>query len=75
MSRHARRRAPNAGHLAALAVAVAAAASLVALGVVGAVRNGLTLREVIAGCVAIAFGAVAALWLRRESRQHGGRGQ
>ena len=75
MSRHARRRAPNAGHLAALAVAVAAAASLVALGVVGAVRNHLTPREIAGGCAAILVGAVAALWLRRESRQHGGRGQ
>lgn len=68
-------RAPNAGHVAALAVAVAASLSLVALAVFGAVANGLTPSEIAGGCVAIVFGAVAALWLRRESRQHGGRGE
>ena len=73
--RHARRRAPNAGHVAAVLVAAVAGVSVVALGVVGGIRNGLTPAEIVGGCIAIAFGAGATLWLRRESRQHDRRGQ
>ena len=68
-------RAPNAAHVAAVLVATAAGLSLAAVGVFIAVSNRLSLREVIGAGIAIFAGAVAALWLRRESRQHGGRGE
>ena len=57
---------PNAGRVAAIFFALLAGASLVALGIAGAVSNRLTPREVVAGAVAIVVGAVAAFWLRRE---------
>ena len=60
-------------HWLALVVAILAAAALLALGTVGLIANRLTPRETIGGCVAIFVGAIAALWLRREARQHGGR--
>jgi len=69
------RRAPNAGHVAAILALGAVFLFLVGLAIFGAARNHLTPREIAAGCIAIVFGAVAAFWLRRESRQHGGRGQ
>lgn len=52
--------------LVAIAFALLAGAGIVALGVFGAVRNGLTPREVALGCIAIVVGAVAALWLRMD---------
>ncbi len=61
------------GRFFAAATAVISGAALVTLGVVGGVTNRLTPREVIGGCIALLVGATAALWLRRESRQHGGR--
>ena len=63
------------GRFAAAVTAILAGAALIVLGVVGAVSNRLTPPEVIGGCVAILVGAIAALWLRKESRQHGGRHQ
>ena len=66
------RRAPNAGHVAAILIAGVMFLFLVALAVFGAARNRLTPHEIAAGCVALAVLVVAAFWLRRESRQHGG---
>jgi high-affinity Fe2+/Pb2+ permease len=75
--RHSRRdsRPSNAGYIAAASVLVVAGAGLITLGIVAGISNGLTDREWIAGFIAFAAAIVAALWLRRESRQHGGRGR
>lgn len=67
--------APRGKHWLALITALLAAACVITLGTVGLIANRLTPRETIGGCVAILAGAVAALWLRKESREHGGRGQ
>ncbi len=61
------------GRFFAAAAAIIAGAALITLGIVGAVSNRLTPRELVGGCIAILVGATAALWLFRESRQHGGR--
>ena len=73
--RHERdRRPPNAGYLAAAAVLVVSGAFVLGLGVFGGIRNGLTVREVIAGAIGLAVAVIAGLLLRRE-REKLGRGR
>ena len=64
---------PNAGYVASAAVLVLSGAFMLALGVLGYVRNGLTSREVIAGAVGFVVAAIAGLLFRRE-REKLGRG-
>jgi hypothetical protein len=59
------------GRFFAVVALLAAGSFLAALGIVGGISNRLTGREVLAGVIAIAVGAVAALWLRRDKRERG----
>jgi hypothetical protein len=57
------------GRLVAAVALLVAGAFIVAVGVLIAVSNRATLREMIAGLVALAVALVAGLWLRLHGRQ------
>jgi hypothetical protein len=57
------------GRLVAAIALLAAGAFIVAVGVLIAVSNRATLREMIAGLIALAVAVIAGLWLRLHGRQ------
>lgn len=59
------------GRKVAIAVMAAAGLVLAALGVLTIVTNRVTGREALTGIIALLAGTAAALWLRRDSGQHG----
>jgi drug/metabolite transporter (DMT)-like permease len=61
------------GRFIARAVMGLAGVALLVLGAFSYDSNRITLRDVIGLAVCVVVFAVAALWYRRESRQHGGR--
>ena len=59
----------SAGRLVAAFFLTFAGAVIVLVGVVSYADNRFTLREVLAGSIAVVVAAVAGAWLRRDKRQ------
>jgi hypothetical protein len=57
------------GRFVAAVALLAAGAFIVAVGVLIAVSNRATLREMIAGLIALVVAVIAGLWLRLHGRQ------